>query len=47
MKYFLIGAFATGFLMYGMALVYGAAGATDLAAIASKRLGARRQPGAS
>ena len=25
MKYFLIGAFATGFLMYGMALLYGAA----------------------
>ena len=26
MKYFLIGAFATGFLVYGMALVYGATG---------------------
>ena len=26
MKYFLIGAFATGFLMYGIALLYGAAG---------------------
>jgi NADH-quinone oxidoreductase subunit N len=26
MKYFLIGAFATGFLLYGMALLYGAAG---------------------
>ena len=28
MKYFLIGAFATGFLLYGMALLYGAAGTT-------------------
>ena len=26
MKYFLIGAFATGFLLYGIALVYGATG---------------------
>jgi len=30
MKYFLIGAFATGFLMYGMALLYGAAGTSSL-----------------
>jgi NADH-quinone oxidoreductase subunit N len=30
MKYFLIGAFATGFLMYGIALLYGAAGTTKL-----------------
>ncbi len=30
MKYFLIGAFATGFLMYGIALLYGAAGTTSL-----------------
>ena len=30
MKYFLIGAFATGFLMYGMALLYGAAGTSNL-----------------
>jgi len=39
MKYFLIGAFATGFLMYGMALLYGASGTLSLtkmtAAIAS------------
>src|SRR5207244_8997567 len=26
MKYFLVGAFATGFLLYGMALLYGASG---------------------
>jgi NADH-quinone oxidoreductase subunit N len=30
MKYFLMGAFATGFLLYGIALVYGATGTTDL-----------------
>jgi len=34
MKYFLMGAFATGFLLYGIALVYGAAGTTDLIAVA-------------
>jgi len=33
MKYFLIGAFATGFLLYGMALIYGAAGSLGLAQI--------------
>ncbi len=35
MKYFLIGAFATGFLLYGIALIYGAAGSTHLGRIAS------------
>jgi NADH-quinone oxidoreductase subunit N len=35
MKYFLIGAFATGFLMYGMALLYGAAGTSKLAPMAA------------
>ncbi|MBI4427843.1 MAG: NADH-quinone oxidoreductase subunit N [Ignavibacteriales bacterium] len=30
LKYFLLGAFATGFLLYGIALVYGAAGTTNL-----------------
>ena len=33
MKYFLMGAFATGFLLYGMALVYGATGSTALSVI--------------
>jgi NADH-quinone oxidoreductase subunit N len=33
MKYFLMGAFATGFLLYGIALIYGATGSTDLASI--------------
>lgn len=30
LKYFLLGAFATGFLLYGIALVYGAAGTTNI-----------------
>lgn len=33
LKYFLMGAFATGILLFGMALVYGATGAFDLHAI--------------
>src|SRR5204863_511933 len=48
MKYFLLGAFASGFFLYGIALLYGATGTTSLA-----RLGAfgvillleRGQPG--
>ncbi|MGB4598770.1 MAG: NADH-quinone oxidoreductase subunit N [Trichlorobacter sp.] len=34
LKYFLLGAFSTGFLLYGMALVYGATGTTRIAKIA-------------
>ena len=30
LKYFLLGAFATGFLLYGMALLYGATGSLDM-----------------
>jgi NADH-quinone oxidoreductase subunit N len=33
MKYFLLGAFATGFLLYGISLLYGATGTTTLAGI--------------
>ena len=33
LKYFLLGAFATGFLLYGIALVYGACGTTNLEGI--------------
>jgi len=33
LKYFLLGSFATAFLLYGIALIYGAAGSTNLAAI--------------
>jgi NADH-quinone oxidoreductase subunit N len=33
LKYFLLGAFATGFLLYGIALIYGAVGTTNLTMI--------------
>ena len=33
LKYFLLGAFATGFFLYGIALVYGATGSTNVAAV--------------
>jgi NADH-quinone oxidoreductase subunit N len=36
MKYFLLGAFATGFLLFGIALVFGATGSMTLPAIAGK-----------
>jgi NADH-quinone oxidoreductase subunit N len=35
LKYFLLGAFATGFTLYGMALLYGASGRLDLGGVAS------------
>jgi len=34
LKYFLLGAFSTGFLLYGMALLYGATGSMNIYAIA-------------
>lgn len=34
LKYFLLGAFSTGFLLYGMALTYGATGTTKISGIA-------------
>jgi NADH-quinone oxidoreductase subunit N len=33
LKYFLLGAFATGFLLYGIALIYGSTGTTNIASI--------------
>ncbi|HTK80954.1 MAG TPA: NADH-quinone oxidoreductase subunit N [Bacteroidota bacterium] len=36
LKYFLLGAFATGFLLYGIALIYGATGTTNIPAIIEK-----------
>lgn len=36
MKYFLLGAFATGFLLYGIALMYGSAGTTNIATIIAR-----------
>ena len=44
LKYFLLGAFATGFLLFGIALVYGVAGTTRLDLIAS-RLGSVGEEG--
>jgi NADH-quinone oxidoreductase subunit N len=35
-KYFLLGAFSTAFLLYGIALVYGATGTTNLATIGAR-----------
>ncbi len=35
LKYFLLGAFSTGFLLYGMALTYGSTGTTKIANIAA------------
>jgi NADH-quinone oxidoreductase subunit N len=35
LKYFLLGAFATAFLLYGIALVYGATGSTNLTVMAA------------
>ncbi|RME30107.1 MAG: NADH-quinone oxidoreductase subunit N [Deltaproteobacteria bacterium] len=34
LKYFVLGAFATGLLVYGIALLYGAAGSTEMSAVA-------------
>lgn len=36
LKYLLLGAFATGFLLYGIALIYGTAGTTNLARISAQ-----------
>lgn len=33
LKYFLLGAFSTGFLLYGMALLYGVTGTTNISEI--------------
>ena len=44
MKYFLLGAFASSFLLYGIALLYGAAGTTNLDRIASAMASRPRDP---
>jgi NADH-quinone oxidoreductase subunit N len=36
LKYFLLGAFSTGFLLYGIALLYGSTGSLDLTTISGK-----------
>jgi NADH-quinone oxidoreductase subunit N len=38
LKYFLLGAFATGFLLYGMAWIYGSTGMLDMARIGAKAM---------
>jgi len=43
LKYFLIGAFASGFLLYGIALVYGVTGTTNLTLVGAQ-LAARQVP---
>lgn len=45
MKYFIMGAFATGFLLYGIALLYGATGHTNLAAIRASLAEGVQAPG--
>jgi len=44
MKYFLLGAFASSFLLYGIALVYGATGSTNLDRIAAAVASRPRDP---
>lgn len=44
MKYFLMGAFATAFLLYGIALLYGATGTTNLTAIAGRMNDVGQEP---
>ena len=45
LKYFLLGAFASAFLVYGIALVYGATGTTNLAAILAANASGQTQTG--
>lgn len=45
MKYLLLGAFASAFFVYGAALVYGATGSTQYAAIAEALISRTGQPG--
>jgi NADH-quinone oxidoreductase subunit N len=44
LKYFLLGAFATGFFLYGIALVYGATGSTNIARIGASVSGGTASP---
>ena len=44
LKYFLLGAFATGFFLYGISLVYGASGTTNLALILQDFSGLENNP---
>ncbi len=44
LKYFLLGAFATAFLLYGMALIYGATGSTHIGTIGQQLAGTGGEP---
>jgi NADH-quinone oxidoreductase subunit N len=44
LKYFVLGAFASGFLLYGIALIYGATGTTNLSEIAEAVAGRQGDP---
>ena len=44
MKYLLLGAFASGFFLYGIALIYGGAGTTSLPDIATALTGETKSP---
>lgn len=44
LKYFLLGAFATAFLLYGMALIYGVTGSTDIGVIGQQLAGGDGAP---
>lgn len=44
LKYFLLGAFATGFFLYGIALIYGATGTTNLADILGEWVSVQNDP---
>ena len=43
LKYFLLGAFSTAFMLYGIALLYGAAGSTKYSAIAEAAAGGQAE----
>jgi NADH-quinone oxidoreductase subunit N len=45
LKYFLLGAFSTGFFLYGIALVYGAAGSTNIALVGAAVADGGASPG--
>ena len=44
MKYLLLGAFASAFFLYGIALIYGAAGTTSMPAIAEAITSTNKSP---
>ena len=47
LKYFLLGSFATAFFLYGVAVIYGIAGSTNLSAIRGLLTGGGRPPSAA